>query len=108
MNKKGIAVQTIILVLLGLVVLVFIAYWLYTLFAGETPLSMEQCRTELLTWCDMCKNNQWGTTSDPMLASDPVAQRCWLDYYDQFGLRVPAAADKCSTLQSQCSILGIR
>lgn len=105
MNKKGIAVQTIILVLLGLVVLVFIAYWLYTLFAGETPLSMEQCRIKLLTWCEMCKNNDWSAAI--ALASDATASRCYNDYKDQFGMS-SIGVPTCSNMQSNCATLGIR
>ncbi|MEM3714534.1 MAG: hypothetical protein QXP77_00070 [Candidatus Aenigmatarchaeota archaeon] len=57
-SKKGIAIPYIIALVIGIIVLVFIVYWLYRLF-GPGPITAEQCRSLMIQWCNACKNLGW-------------------------------------------------
>jgi len=62
MKTKGVAVQTIIMVMLGIIVLLFVGYWLVRVFT--TPgLSQEECRTLLIDWCRTCSARGWDGTA---------------------------------------------
>jgi len=53
--KKGIATQTILLLLLGILVVSILVYMLYTyVFNPVLPASV--CRSRAVAWCTLCKN----------------------------------------------------
>ena len=63
---KGIAIQTILMLLVGILVVGIIVYMVYRYFVGA-PLSEQECRARAITWCTGCKNGGWtagqGSTS---------------------------------------------
>ncbi len=58
MRKKGIAIQTILLLLVGILVVGIIVYMVYRYFVGA-PLNEQECRARAITWCTGCKNAGW-------------------------------------------------
>ena len=62
MKTKGVAVQTIIMVLLGVVVLLFIGYWLVRTFSSP-GLGQEECKTMLMDWCRTCGIKGWDSSA---------------------------------------------
>ncbi len=59
MKGKGIAIQTILLLLVGILVVGIIVYMVYRYFVGA-PLSEQECRSRAITWCTGCKNSNSG------------------------------------------------
>jgi hypothetical protein len=55
MSIKGIAVQTILLLLVGILTVGVIIYAVYTLTSGST-MSELQCRGLIISWCTSCSN----------------------------------------------------
>jgi len=60
---KGIAIQTILMLLVGILVVGIIVYMVYRYFVGA-PLSEQECRARAITWCTGCKNSNTGVTGD--------------------------------------------
>jgi len=52
--RKGIAVSTVLKFLLGLLVLVILAYIVYSIFYAP-PLSEADCRAKFVSWCSSCE-----------------------------------------------------
>ena len=57
-GKKGVAIPYIIALVIGIIVLVFIVYWVYRLFTAP-QISYEDCRARLIQWCNMCAGLGW-------------------------------------------------
>ena len=55
--SKGIATQTILLLLIGIVVAGILIFLVYRYLIGA-PLSQEECRARAISWCTTCKNFQ--------------------------------------------------
>ncbi len=55
---KGIAIQTILMLLVGILVVGIIVYMVYRYFIGA-PLNEQECRARAITWCTGCKNGGW-------------------------------------------------
>jgi len=53
MKKKGIAIQTILLLLIGVLVAGVLVYFVYRYFSGGS-LSREDCRGIMVGWCTTC------------------------------------------------------
>jgi len=51
---KGIAIQTILMLLVGILVVGIIVYVVYRYFVGA-PLGEQECRARLTSWCSSCK-----------------------------------------------------
>jgi hypothetical protein len=56
--KKGIATETTILILIGILVIAIMAYLIYKA-ATAKALSMYECKSKLMDICRMCKNTNW-------------------------------------------------
>ncbi len=56
--KKGVAIPYIIALVIGIIVLVFIIYWVYRLFTAP-QISYEDCRSRMIQWCTSCKSLGW-------------------------------------------------
>ena len=52
---KGIAIQTILMLLVGILVVGIIVYMVYRYFV-QSPLSEQECRSRAIVWCTGCKN----------------------------------------------------
>jgi len=51
---KGIAVQTILMLLVGIIVVGILVYMVYRYFMGA-PLSEQDCRARVIAWCNGCR-----------------------------------------------------
>jgi len=54
MESKGIAIPYIIALVIGIIVLVFVVYWVYRLFSAP-QISYEDCRSRAVQWCQSCR-----------------------------------------------------
>jgi hypothetical protein len=52
---KGIAIQTILMLLVGILVVGIVVYMVYRYFVGA-PLQMEECRARAIAYCTGCTN----------------------------------------------------
>jgi hypothetical protein len=59
--NKGIATQTILLMLVGLIVVGILIFIVYRSIVSNPSLSEGECRARLTNYCIMCKNGGWGT-----------------------------------------------
>jgi len=50
---KGIAIQTILLLLIGVLVVGLLVYFVYRTFSG-TSLNQQECREKVISWCSTC------------------------------------------------------
>ena len=60
--SKGIAVNTILYFLIGIIVVGIVIYLVYTYVLGP-PIGEQECRSLAITWCTACKNVQDDTTN---------------------------------------------
>ena len=95
--SKGIAIQTILMLLLGVLVVAVVIYLVYT-YIMSPILPETQCRALATTWCTSCKNVGW-TDTGPDASTD--LQNCGGTYW------TAATWDDCSatataTFCSQC------
>jgi len=56
--KKGIAIQTILLLLVGILVVGILVYLVYRA-SGTSSFSVNECRAKLIDICTMCLNADW-------------------------------------------------
>ena len=92
---KGIAVQTILMLLVGILVVGIIVYMVYRYFVGA-PLAMEECRARAITWCTACKNVNWGLTAAGPSITGTDLETCANQHF-------PTAPTGCDTAQAWCS-----
>jgi len=73
---KGIAITTILLLLVGSLVTGITVYYTYRSVSGS-PLSEHECRGMMISWCIGCSNLNWegGSGMDPQLKE--CASRYW-------------------------------
>jgi hypothetical protein len=105
MKTKGVAVSTIIMVMLGVIVLLFVGYWLVRTFTGST-LSKEECRSEYIQWCRTCAGMSWTGTAtwEASLVS------CLGKYASNLGFTIPLGpSGACGNAvnQANCGVVGI-
>ena len=55
---KGIAIQTILMLLVGILVVGIIVYMVYRYFV-QSPLGEQECRSRAIMWCTGCRNGEW-------------------------------------------------
>ena len=109
--EKGVAVNYLILMILGLLILVIVAYLIFRTSPAK-KLSIEECRTRLIGICTTCKTRGW---PDWPARNDPS----WVDVnkkfyyvidecsamYDEF--EAFKNADGCNTLRDPCRSIGV-
>lgn len=68
---KGIAVTTLVLLIIGMVVIAIIGYLLYSTFISTGPtMSLESCRAQVVSACSNCKLRGWtGCTAPDCLST---------------------------------------
>lgn len=99
--SKGVAVHTIILVLVGLIVLVLLTYLVWTSFTEQKSIPMEQCRSKFMVWCRSCGYQNWADGINiPSDISDCLGD------FPELGITVPAQCDDAHSLNS-CGKVGI-
>jgi len=55
---KGIAIQTILMLLVGILVVGIVVYMVYR-YMFSPGLSQNECRAQLVSWCTTCKTAGW-------------------------------------------------
>ncbi len=68
---KGIAIRTILLILIGVIVLGVFAYLIYKASRTKT-LSVFECKAKLIDICRICKNVNWSEDYD--IPSDIITE----------------------------------
>lgn len=66
MKNKGIAIRTILLLLIGVLVAGILIYLVYSYGTGSATLSISECISKVTSWCTACMTAEWqsGLTSD--------------------------------------------
>ncbi len=77
MKGKGIAIQTILMLLVGILVVGIIVYMVYRYFLGA-PLSEQECRARVTNWCSSCRVMDFGSNGVPMTES---VAKCVVNYF---------------------------
>ena len=68
--SKGIAIRSILLLLIGILVAVGLIYLVYR-YATSSQLGMEECRAAIISWCTTCVNAGWiGGPNTPQTVRD--------------------------------------
>ena len=94
---KVIAIQTILMLLVGILVVGIIVYlvYMYTLSPGLTE---QSCRQAIVNWCTTCKTSGWSNVITP--TSD--VSDCWTKFF------IPSAPiGSCTGAGTYCSQFGI-
>jgi len=93
--SKGIAIETILYLLLGIIVVGIIIYLVYT-YATGGQLSEQQCRSKVISWCTGCSVANWAAVSSKDATSD-VGQ-CIDTYFPtgNFGTNFPVNCNATS------------
>jgi hypothetical protein len=98
--RKGIAVNTILMMLVGIVVVGVIIYLVYKSLTNPS-LSDEQCRSRLISQCMICRNMNW--VSDVLVPSE-LLNDCAKGIFVYWKLNANCQAD---FMVSDCKALGI-
>jgi hypothetical protein len=93
--SKGIAIETILYLLLGIIVVGIIIYLVYTYTTGG-QLNEQQCRSKVISWCTGCSVANWADVSSKDATSD-VGQ-CITNYFSSgnFGSNWPVTCNATS------------
>lgn len=84
--SKGVAVRTIILFLLGLLVLVIVAYMVYRVFYSPT-IPLTECRTRWTYFCTECKVAGWSDNISVSKDLEDCVNNYWSGYSISSGLK---------------------
>jgi len=98
--RKGIATQTILLMLIGIIVVGILIYIVYRIVTTQS-LSEEQCRARWINQCMMCKNINWQNTGGPpsSLLTD-CAKGIFAGWNDNTNCQA-------GSMQAECKQLGV-
>ena len=89
--SKGIAIETILYLLLGIIVVGIIIYLVYTYTTGG-QLNEQQCRSKVISWCTGCSVANWAES----IGSIPSDVATCIDTYFPTGADWSNGAD-CNT-----------
>ena len=59
---KGVAIPYIVALIIGLIIIVFIVYWVYRSFTGK-GVTCSECKSMFIEWCTRCAMANKGSTS---------------------------------------------
>ncbi len=79
--SKGIAIETILYLLVGILVVGIVVYLVYTYVIGS-PIDENRCRSMAISWCTSCKNangGDWTKVAGPTPSTD--LQTCATNYF---------------------------
>ena len=81
--SKGIAIRTILMLLIGVLVVGVVVYLVYS-YGTSPTLDREMCRSVVTSWCNSCKVANY---SYPLgwIATDSDMEKCIETYYDTGG-----------------------
>lgn len=103
--RKGIATQTILLFLVGIVVVSVLIYIVYRTVMNPS-LSSEECRGRLIGWCTVCKNTNFEN-------ADPIPIQILNDCKDalaKIGVYIATESGgqkKCTEMKTDCRRVGV-
>ena len=103
MRTKGIAIPYIIALIIGIIVIIFVVYWVYRMFAGP-QLTLEDCKASLIQWCTACKNNNWVAIGKTI--SDSVGTTCATILSDKLGVTGTNTCDLAGA-KTDCAKVGV-
>jgi hypothetical protein len=91
--SKGIAIQTILTLLLGILVVGIVVYLVYTYTTGP-GLDINKCRTIVTNWCNSCMIAGWKTGFGTItVANTADVYNCIKNYFGSTGWTDPASND---------------
>ena len=96
--EKGVAIPYIVALVIGMVVVVFIVYWVYKSFSS-TVISAQECKAKFIDWCTLCLNNKWAGGSLPSEISNCLSTA--------YGISL-AANSNCQTAKDKCNSFGVK
>jgi len=99
--RKGLATETILLLVLGILVVGIIVYLLYK-YALTKELSAQECMGKLINICMQCKNMEWGNHA----ISNDITSDC--SRYPQFSVWSDNTNCNAGSTQIDCQALGVQ
>ena len=78
--SKGIAIETILYLLLGIIVVGIIIYLVYT-YATGGQLNEQQCRSKIISWCTGCSVANWAAGTGTITADSDLG-KCIDTYFE--------------------------
>jgi len=93
-----VAIPYIVALVIGMVVVVFIVYWVYKSFSS-TVISAQECKAKFIDWCTLCLNNKWAGGSLPSEISNCLSTA--------YGISLPANSN-CQTAKDRCNSFGVK
>ena len=97
---KGIALQTILMLLVGILVVGIIVYLVYRYMVGP-GLTTEGCRQEIVNWCTTCQASNWLGS----IAPTSTVSNCWANNF--FDTGAPANCGLIAGADTYCAGFGI-
>jgi len=97
---KGIAIQTILMLLVGILVVGIVVYMVYR-YIFSPVINEQECRTRMVNWCTTCKSSGWSNTITPTAN----VNQCW-----DAGIFATGKPTDCSDLGgavAYCSQFGV-
>ncbi|MEM5790457.1 MAG: hypothetical protein QXP77_00135 [Candidatus Aenigmatarchaeota archaeon] len=100
--EKGVAIPYIVALVIGLIVIVFIVYWVYRSFGGQ-GVSCSDCKSQFIDWCTRCAmvnkgSNTWTINAGggaPLCARGGNCSFCTTAPYN------------CNSCQNDCKSVGV-
>ena len=77
---KGVAIPYIVALVIGLMVIVFVVYWVYKMFSS--PVDCGNCKARFIQWCNLCATANPGSE--------------WVNPVAVMPLDLMECADKCN------------
>ena len=96
--EKGVAIPYIIALVIGMIVVVFVVYWVYKSFSSGV-MSAQECKAKFIEWCTLCLNNNWTGGSLPSEISNCLNTT--------YGISLSANSN-CTTAKSKCNSFGVK
>lgn len=99
---KGIAIRTVILILIGVIIVGVMAYLIYKTGSTEV-LSIYECKAKLIDICRICKNTNWDGGYDLDSDADSLASTVITPCvgYDEFSYW--SGTDDCGDAKTDCN-----
>ncbi len=89
--SKGIAIRTILLLLVGILIAGILIYFVYSYTTGSASLSTTDCLSKVTSWCTSCMVSNWANGFNTINSGDDI-ETC-IDSY--FGTGWEATGGDC-------------
>lgn len=104
--KKGIAIESILLLLIGILVAGILIYLVYR-YSNRQIISETDCTGRLSEMCSTCKNSGWGSWPNRGVASDAPFFKIIDDCASYSKFSVFSGVNDCAGMKNGCKMLGI-